>query len=126
MAIAESHLGRAVDSRQTKQATQVDAGLHRLAFQAEVELACLGTQGIKRLFQRGAPRPPAHGQRCQAVIRQHDQLPSLVAADMLGHHLALVQDADFMTVGANRDRLAHQVRRHRVAVRVELDPRMTD
>src|SRR4029077_13881909 len=45
------HFDRAVDSRQTKQATQVDAGLHRLAFQAKVELACLGPQGIKRLFQ---------------------------------------------------------------------------
>ena len=43
---------------------------------------------------------------------------------MPGNHLALVQDADLMTVGANRDRLAHQVRRHRVAIRVELDPRM--
>ena len=90
----------------------MNAGLHRLAFQAKVELACLGAQGIKRLFQRGAPRPPVHGQRCQAVIRQHDQLPSLVAADMLGHHLTLVQDADFMAVGANRDRLAYQVGRH--------------
>src|SRR5271166_2388208 len=43
---------------------------------------------------------------------------------MPGNDLALVQDADLMTVGANRDRLAHQVRRHRVAVRVELDPCM--
>src|SRR5580658_6955517 len=42
---------------------------------------------------------------------------------MPGHHLALVQDADLMTIGANRDRLARQVRRHRVVVRVELDPR---
>ena len=76
-----------------------DAGGRRSSpagFQAEVELTCLGAQGIKRLFQRGAPRPPAHGQRCQAVIRQHDQLPSLVATDVLGHHLALVQDADFI------------------------------
>ena len=61
-----------------------------------MELACLGPQGIERLFQRGAPRPPAQRQRCQAVVRQHDQLPSLVAADMLGHHLAFVQDADFI------------------------------
>src|SRR5580704_13928779 len=37
------HLGRTVDSRQTQQTTQVNAGLHRLAFQAKVELACLGT-----------------------------------------------------------------------------------
>ncbi len=26
------------------------------------------------------------------MIRQHDQLPGLVAADMLGNNLALVQD----------------------------------
>ncbi len=43
---------------------------------------------------------------------------------MLGHYLALVQDADVMTVGANRNRLAYHVRRHRVAIRVELDPRI--
>src|SRR3954452_958153 len=30
------HLGGTVDSRQTQQATQVDARLHRLAFQAQV------------------------------------------------------------------------------------------
>src|SRR5271157_1080257 len=43
---------------------------------------------------------------------------------MLGNDLALVHDADFTTVGANRDRLARQLRRHRVTVRVELDPCM--
>ena len=95
-----------------------------MGLEHQVELACLRTQRIKRLFQRGAPRPPRKRQCGQAVVRQHDQLSALVAADMLGHHLALMQDADFMTVGANRDRLAHQARRHRVAIRVELDPGM--
>ena len=63
-----------------------------------MELACLGPQGIELLFQRGAPRPLAQRQRRQAVVRQHDQLPSLVAADMLGHHLAFVQHAELVTV----------------------------
>ena len=43
---------------------------------------------------------------------------------MPGDDLALVHDADFMSVGAKRDCLARQVWRHRVTVRVELDPGM--
>ena len=89
-----------------------------------MELAGLGPQSIKRMFQRGAPRPPPKRQRGGAVVRQHDQLPALVAADMLGHHLALVQHADLVTVGANDDRPAHPLRRCRIAIAVELDPRM--
>ena len=78
--MAETHFGRAVDPRQTQQATQMDARLHRLASQAKVELASLGAQGIKRLFHRGAPRSPAHTQCRCTVFLQHDQLPSFVAA----------------------------------------------
>jgi hypothetical protein len=85
----------------------VNAGLDWLTLGAEMELPCFRAQGIERLFECGASRPTVHGQRCQAVIRQHNQLPSLVAADMAGHHLTLVRDADFMSVCANCDRLAH-------------------
>ena len=99
--MAAEQLGRAVESRQTQQATQVDAGLHRLLLEVQVELACLGPQGVERLFQRRAPRPLAKCQRRQAVVRQHDQLPSLVATNVLGHHLAFVQHADLVAVGAN-------------------------
>ena len=89
-----------------------------------MELPRLGPQRIKRLFQRRTPRPPTESQRGQAVVRQHDQLPALVAADMLGHHLTLVQHAEFVTAGANRDGPARQLRRCRVAIAVELDPGM--
>ena len=52
------HLRRPVESCQAQQATQVDAGLHWLTLEVEVELACLGPQRIELLFQRGSPRPP--------------------------------------------------------------------
>ena len=81
----------------------MDAGLHWLALQVEVELASLGPQGIKLVFHRGAPRPLAHRQRRQAMVGQHDQLPSLVAPDVLGDDLALVQHANLVPVGADRD-----------------------
>ena len=72
----------------------MDAGLHRLLPEMEVELARrLGSQRVKRLFQRGAPRPPRKCQRRQAVVRKKDQLPSLVAANVLSCEMALVQDA---------------------------------
>ena len=67
----------------------------------QVELTCLGAQSVKRLFQRRAPRPPRKCQRGQPVVREYDQLPSLVAADVLSCQMALVQDANFVTVGAN-------------------------
>ena len=51
----------------------------------------------------GAPRPSRKCQCCQAVVRKHDQLPSLVAANVLSGEMALVQDANFITVGANAD-----------------------
>jgi hypothetical protein len=63
------HLGRPVDSCQTKQATQVNARLHELAVQAEVELTSLEAEGIKHLFQGRAPRPLAYSQRCCEVFR---------------------------------------------------------
>jgi hypothetical protein len=44
------------------------------------------------------------------VVRQQDQLLSLVGPYILGHHPALLQDADFTTVSVDCDRLARQVR----------------
>ena len=102
----------------------MDAGLNRLAFQPEVEQPSLGPQSIKLLFQRGTPGPVPQRQRCQAMVGQHDQLPSLVTADMLGHHQAVVQDADFMTVSADCDWLARALRRCRVTIAVEFDPQV--
>ncbi len=122
--MARKHLLRPVESCQAQQATQVDAGLHRLAVELKVELACLESQGIKLVFQCGAPRAPAQRKSRKAVLRQYDQLPSLIATDMLGHHLAFVQHAEFVTAGANRHGPARQPRRRRVAVAVKLDPRM--
>jgi len=87
-------LGWPVELGQADQATQVDAGLERPLPEAEVELACLGSQRIKRLFQCGTPSPTTQGQRGGAMVRQDDQLPPLVAADMLGQHLTLVEHAD--------------------------------
>ena len=102
----------------------MDAGLHRLLPEMEVELTCLGSQSVKRLFQRRAPRPPRKCKRCQAMVRQHDQLSSLVATDVLSCQMALVQDANFVTVGANADGPACQGWWYRVTIAVELDPRM--
>ena len=42
-------------------------------------------------------RPVTQCQRCQTVVREHDQLPSLITAGMLGQHLAFVQHSDFVT-----------------------------
>jgi hypothetical protein len=51
----------------------MDARLHRLAVQAEVELASLGAEGVKRLFQRGAPRPPAQDGNWDAISIEFDR-----------------------------------------------------
>src|SRR5580658_9597535 len=101
----------------------MDAGLHRLALQVKVELPRLRPQRIKLVFPRGALRSMAQLERGQAMVRQHDQLPALVAADMLGRYLALVQHTNFVMAGANRDRPARQPRRCRIAVAVKLDSR---
>ncbi len=58
------------------------------------------------------------------MVRPDHQLSPLVATDMLGQHLTLVEDADRVAVGADRDRPASELRRCRIAVAVELDPRM--
>ena len=84
------------------------AGLYGLLSEMEVELTCLGAQSVKRLFQRGAPSPPGERKRCQPMIRQHDQLSSLVATNVLSRQMAVVQNANFVTVGANADRPACQ------------------
>ena len=102
----------------------MDAGLYRLLPEMEVELTCLGAQGVKRLFQRRAPRPPRKCNRCQAMVRQHDQLSSLVATDMLSRQTPLVQNPNFVTIGANADGPACQGWWYRVTIAVELDPGM--
>src|SRR3954447_3540501 len=89
-----------------------------------MELARLRSQRIKRRLQRGASRPSPECQHGGAVVRQYDQLPALIAADMMGEYLALVEHADRVMAGANRDGPAHPLRWCRVAIAVELDPCM--
>ena len=47
---------------------------------------------------RRATRLPRKYNRCQAMIRQHDQLSSLVRADAPSCQMALMQDPYFSTV----------------------------
>ena len=42
------------------------------------------------------------------MVRQHDQLLSLVGPYILGHHPVLFQDADFTTLSVDCDRLARR------------------
>ena len=69
-------------------------------------------------------RALAEGECGQAVLRQHQQLPSFMTADVLGHHPAFVQQAQLIAAGANRDRSAHELRRRGIAIAVEGDAGM--
>ena len=93
-------------------------------FKLQVEGAGLRSPGIEVALQRLLPRALAERQRGQAVLRQHQQLATFVTADVLRHHLAFVQQAHFIAVGADGDGSAHELRRHGIAIAVEGDAGM--
>src|SRR5712692_5591540 len=97
----------------------MDASLDRAAVQVQVKGAGLRSPGIEFLRERLLLRAVAEGECCQAMVRQHEQLPALVIADVLRHHLAFVQQAELITVGANGDGAAHELRRYGIAIAVE-------
>src|SRR5438128_9098919 len=97
----------------------MDAGLDRTAVQLQVKGASLRSPGVEFLCERLLPRTLAEGECCQAMVRQHEQLPALVTADVLRHHLAFVQQAELITVAANGDGSAHELRRYGIAIAVE-------
>jgi hypothetical protein len=88
----------------------MDAGLHRLTSQVEVELTRFLAQGIELVPQRGALRSPLQRQCRQLMIGQENQLPSLVATSMPGDHLSRVEHAEFIRAGENRDGPTRQAR----------------
>ena len=63
-------------------------------------------------------------ERFQLVFHLEHQLASLVAPRVAGRFGALIEDAHLLGVGTDHDRLPRQVRRNRVAVAIELDPRV--
>src|ERR1700687_3428316 len=99
----------------------MDASLDRAAVQLQVKRAGLRSPGVEFLCERLLLRTLAEGACCQAMLRQHEQLPALVTADVLRHHLAIVQQAELITVGANGDGATHELRRHGIAIAVERD-----
>src|ERR1700676_1600724 len=76
----------------------MDAGLDRTAVQLQVKGAGLRSPGVEFLRERLLLRTLAEGECCQAMVRQHEQLPALVTADVLRHHLAFVQQASAATI----------------------------
>ena len=61
---------------------------------------CLWSPGVEFLGQRLLAWTLAERQCCQAVLGEHEQLAPLVRADVLCHYLALVQQAQLITIGA--------------------------
>src|ERR1700732_2352395 len=97
----------------------MDGGLDRAAVQVQVKGAGLRSPGVEFLRERLLLWTLAKSECFQAMVRQHEQLSALVTADVLRHHLAFVQQAELITVGANSDGAAHELRRHGIAIAVK-------
>ena len=88
--MAASNFGAAVELGQLQQAAQMDAGLQRTTVQLQVKRARLRSPGVELALQRLLAWALAERQRCQAVLRQHQQLAAFVTADVLSHDLTFV------------------------------------
>ena len=64
------------------------------------------------------------GERGQVMLGQHEQLATLVTADVPCHHLAFVQQTQFITTGTHAEGLAYELRRRGIAIAVEGDAGM--
>src|SRR5260370_2066494 len=102
----------------------MDAGLDRQVVQVQVKGAGLWSAGVEFMCECLLLRTLAKGECCQAMLRQHEQLPAFITADVLRHYLAFMQQAEFITVGANGDGSAHELRWHRIAIAVESNASM--